>query len=157
MTKSTTVTAMSFPCRRVRLYAASGALTDEVGLGDGDGEMAVVNITDFPQSGASVLEVNAPGRGPGSLLTTAVGSRLAFCRLGDSEVHLFCTIEVSNDTIGGGEFTDVARLDKSCRLQLASASEAERLYRSILLRVVRLFMETTGMIKEGESKWSLSI
>ncbi|KAL5969839.1 Ran-binding protein 3 [Taenia solium] len=149
-TKSTTVTAMSFPCRRVRLYAASGVLTEEVGLEDEDGEMAVVNITDFPQSGASVLEVNVPGRGSGSLLTAAVGSRLAFCRLGDSEVHFFCTAEASNDAAEGEDVTDVARLDKSCRLQLASASEAERLYRSILLRVVRLFMETSGMIKEGE-------
>ncbi|KAL5107944.1 Ran-binding protein 3 [Taenia crassiceps] len=149
-TKFTAVTAMSFPCRRVRLYAASGALTEDVGLEDEDGEMTVVNITDFPHSGASVLEVNAPGKGAGSLLTTAIGSRLAFCRLGDSEVHLFGTIEVSNDAVEDGDLTDFARLDRSCRLQLASASEAERLYRSILLRVVRLFMETSGMIKEGE-------
>lgn len=120
---------------------------------DEDGEMAVVNITDFPQSGASVLEVNVPGRGSGSLLTAAIGPRLAFCRLGDSEVHFFCTTEASDDAVEGEDVTDVARLDKSCRLQLASASEAERLYRSILLRVVRLFMETSGMIKEGESKW----
>ncbi|CDS37323.1 RAN binding protein 3 [Echinococcus multilocularis] len=147
VTKSTTVTAMSFLCRRVRLYAASGTLTEEVEL-DGDGKMAVVNITDFPQSGASVLEVNAPDRGAGSLLTAAIGSRLAFCRLGDSEVHLFCTTEVSDDTVEGDDVVDVARLDKSCRLQLASSSEAERLYRSILLRVVRLFMETSGMIRE---------
>ncbi|VDK33761.1 unnamed protein product [Taenia asiatica] len=149
-TKSTTVTGISFPCRHVRLYAASGALTEEVGLEDEDGEMAVVNITDFPQSGASVLEVNVPGRGSGSLLTAAIGPRLAFCRLGDSEVHFFCTTEASDDAVEGEDVTDVARLDKSCRLQLASASEAERLYRSILLRVVRLFMETSGMIKEGE-------
>ncbi|VDM35929.1 unnamed protein product [Hydatigera taeniaeformis] len=147
-----TVTAISLPCRRVRLYAASGDLTEELKSEDDDREMAVVNITDFPQSGASVLEVNLPGRGGGSLLTVAIGSRLAFCRLGDCEVHLFCTIEVSTDAVEGSDVANLARLDKSCRLQLTSASEAERLYRSILLRVVRLFMETSGMLKERESK-----
>lgn len=153
--KPTTVTALSFPCRRVRIFTPSGALMEEVESDD-----VLVSITDFKQSSVSILEVTAPSRGTESLLTTAIGSRLAFCRVGDCEVQIFCTSgDFDKDNEDGVEnsssdpVSDTAKLEKICRLLLTSSADTERLTRSMLLRVVRLFMESAGILKELEGKY----
>uniref|UniRef100_A0A5K3EZR9 RanBD1 domain-containing protein n=1 Tax=Mesocestoides corti TaxID=53468 RepID=A0A5K3EZR9_MESCO len=138
-TKSGCATVLSLPCQRVRLYDASNDLLEDV-----EAQGVSVQITDYPPNGPAVLEVTAPNGAGESLLTVAVGLRLAFCQIGDAEVHVFVVAASEDQTEQEGS------LKKSCHIQLASSSDADRLYRSLLLRVNRLFMESSGLLKEPE-------
>lgn len=142
--KPSPAVVLSLPCRRVRLFDAT---TSEETTNDDSSTTTTtittssVLLTDYPPDGPSILEVTSSVESQ-PFLTIAVGYRLAFCLVGDAAVQLL-VIESGRGGRAGGAVGDV---EKSCRIELESQAAADRLYRSLLLRVNRLFMESSGML-----------
>ncbi|KAM7541742.1 hypothetical protein Aperf_G00000012052 [Anoplocephala perfoliata] len=147
----------SFHCERVILtnsYSNSKTKIEAASIDPPNSLM--VNLVDFPRGGTSIIEVSS-GSGE-SHLTTSINERLAFCRHGDSELQLFYPVPASdaeseNGGSDDGEKEEAGEGRKICRIVLTSTSDAEKLYRSILMRVGRHFLRAVGLFKERKGRF----
>ncbi|KAM3182517.1 hypothetical protein ACTXT7_012218 [Hymenolepis weldensis] len=154
---STEVTAFSFHCERVILTTTSlpsKNKTEIVATSTDPPNSLMVNLVDFPRGGTSIIEVSS-GNGE-SQVTTSISERLAFCRNGEREFQLFYTVPPSSDSDDGS--SDVEEGSRSiCQIILTSEGDAEKLYRSVLMRVGRHFLIASGLLKEREGEFNFHI
>ncbi|VDO10751.1 unnamed protein product [Rodentolepis nana] len=153
---SSEVTAFSFHCERVILTSTShpcNKKTEIVATSDPLNSL-IVNLVDFPMGGTSIIEVSS---GNGELqVTTSVNERLAFCLNGEKELQLFYTAPQNTDVDGSNSDVEEGSR-KVCQIVLTSRGDAEKLYRSVLMRVGRHFLTAIGLLKECEGEFYFHI
>uniref|UniRef100_A0A0X3PJU2 RanBD1 domain-containing protein n=1 Tax=Schistocephalus solidus TaxID=70667 RepID=A0A0X3PJU2_SCHSO len=119
---------------------------------------AYVRITDYANGYQSVLEIrpltDSADASAASLLTVTVGFRLAFCFSDERSLRLFVpgsTATASDPSTaastseGSLEEAPSPRVN-SFIVQMDTRQEAERLFRCLLLRINRLFMENQSVL-----------
>nr|VZI12831.1 unnamed protein product [Spirometra erinaceieuropaei] len=119
---------------------------------------ACVSITDYANGNQSVFEIrpstDSADTSAASLLTVTVGFRLAFCFSDERSLRLFVTAPTTTasdlsaaagNAEGPLEQSSLPRVN-SFVVRLDTRQEAERLFRCLLLRINRLFMENQSAL-----------
>lgn len=154
--RPTELIPFSFHCKCIILNSPYSSSRTEIKAASTDPPNSLMaNLVDFPRGGTSIFEVSS-GSGE-SHLTISINERLAFCRRGDCELQLFYTVftddaKSENRNRDSGDDDDEGT-EGQCRIVLTSAADAEKLYRSILMRVGRHFLRAVGLYKEREGKF----